>query len=354
MQTPPLRLARARLRRLARDGRDAASLDADRRQGPARADALAQPRLARAALRRRARPRHVGDPRRRRSPRDRVRLRRPPPRRAHVERAGARLRAGADVGGRLPRRVLAELAAARIEVAIHPAPNEVDDPIPFADDTVHAAYDARRGARVLARAGPGRPRAAPFRTSFLGKASPVHFFWGSFDLAVTRFSGRAAPLHPGGIPDLPDAVTREAYSHEVSSAGFWPGNDAFPQAAFYSYAYPSPPGFADARVEPEGARWSKELGEWLLPYELVRDRRRPRRRRARLPRIDLSRRRRPGALGSRRSTARSAWHGGRGRSAERTRHRRVSAGSARRRSPCAGSCRNGQSRAAAAPATSRR
>jgi len=109
-----------------------------------------------------------------------------------------------------------------------------------------------------------------FRTSFLGKASPVHFFWGSFDLAVTRFSGRAAPRHPGGIPHLPDAVTREAYSHEVSSAGFWPGSDAFPQAAFYSYAYPSPPGFADARVEPEGARWSKEMGEWLLPYEIVR------------------------------------------------------------------------------------
>ena len=98
----------------------------------------------------------------------------------------------------------------------------------------------------------------------------MHFFWGSFDMAVTRFSGRAAPVHPGGIPHLPDAVTREAYSHEVSSAGFWPGSDAFPEAAFYSYAYPSPPGFADARVEPEAARWSKEMGEWLLPYETVR------------------------------------------------------------------------------------
>ena len=167
-------------------------------------------------------------------------------------------------------RVLAELAAARIEVAIHPAPNEVEDPIPFAEDTVHAAYE-RAAAHACWRALVQVDRVLRlFRTSFLGKASPVHFFWGSFDLAVTRFSGRAAPPHPGGIPHLPDAVTREAYSHEVSSAGFWPGSDAFPQAAFYSYAYPSPPGFAEARVEPGDARWSKEMGEWLLPYESVR------------------------------------------------------------------------------------
>jgi hypothetical protein len=103
----------------------------------------------------------------------------------------------------------------------------------------------------------------------MGKASPVHFFWGSFDLAVTRFSGRVAPLHPGGVPGLPDAVTREAYSHEVSSAGFWPGNDAFPQAAFYSYAYPEPPGFRDRAVTP-GARFDVTLGEFILPYDTVR------------------------------------------------------------------------------------
>ena len=109
-----------------------------------------------------------------------------------------------------------------------------------------------------------------FRTSFLAKCSPVHFYWGSFDLAVTRFSGRPAPLHPGGVPGLPDAVTREAYSHEVSSAGFWPGSEAYPDAAFYSYAYPAPDGFAAATVEPAGAFWSAELGEWLLPYEVVR------------------------------------------------------------------------------------
>jgi hypothetical protein len=109
-----------------------------------------------------------------------------------------------------------------------------------------------------------------FRTGFLGKASPVHFFWGSFDLAVTRFSGRPAPPHPGGVPGLPDAVTREAYSHEVASAGFWPGNDAFPHAAFYAYAYPEPAGFRDHKVPP-GARFEPALGEFILPYEAVRE-----------------------------------------------------------------------------------
>jgi Family of unknown function (DUF5996) len=108
-----------------------------------------------------------------------------------------------------------------------------------------------------------------FRTGFLGKASPVHFFWGSFDLAVTRFSGRPAPRHPGGVPGLPDAVTREAYSHEVSSAGFWPGNEAFPHAAFYSYAYPEPPGFRDRSVTP-GAHFDAAFGEFILPYDTVR------------------------------------------------------------------------------------
>src|SRR6185437_11120327 len=108
-----------------------------------------------------------------------------------------------------------------------------------------------------------------FRTGFLGKVSPVHFFWGSFDLAVTRFSGRKAPPHPGGIPGLPDAVTREAYSHEVSSAGFWPGSAAFPRAAFYSYAYPEPPGFRD-RAVPSGAAFNPAFGEFILPYDTVR------------------------------------------------------------------------------------
>jgi hypothetical protein len=109
-----------------------------------------------------------------------------------------------------------------------------------------------------------------FRTGFLGKVSPVHLFWGSFDLAVTRFSGRPAPLHPGGIPALPDEVTREAYSHEVSSAGFWPGGGPVDFPAFYSYAYPSPAGFATAKVLPEAAYFDKGLGEFLLPYDAVR------------------------------------------------------------------------------------
>ena len=113
-------------------------------------------------------------------------------------------------------------------------------------------------------------RAADVLQGRLGKSSPVHFFWGSFDLAVTRFSGRPAPKHPGGVSGLPDAVTCEAYSHEVSSAGCWPGSDAYPQAAFYSYAYPKPVGFEHAVVAPEGAFWSAEMSEWLLPYDTIR------------------------------------------------------------------------------------
>ena len=109
-----------------------------------------------------------------------------------------------------------------------------------------------------------------FRAGFSGKASPVHFFWGSFDLAVTRFSGREAPPHPGGIPDLPDRITREAYSHEVSSAGFWPGGVTAADPIFYSYAYPEPDGFRDTRVEPEAARFDEALGEFVLPYAEVR------------------------------------------------------------------------------------
>ena len=109
-----------------------------------------------------------------------------------------------------------------------------------------------------------------FRSRFIGKCSPVHFFWGSFDLAVTRFSGRRAPLHPGGVPSLPDAVAREAYSHEVSSAGFWPGSGAIDYPAFYSYAYPEPPGFRTTKVRPDAAFFSEALGEFVLPYDSVR------------------------------------------------------------------------------------
>ena len=135
-----------------------------------------------------------------------------------------------------------------IAVRINEMPNEIAGAVPFPDDRAHAAYDRDYARAVLARAAAFRTQVfSHFRTGFLGKASPVHFFWGSFDLAVTRFSGRPAPPHPGGVPNLPDAVAREAYSHEVSSAGFWPGGGAIDYPAFYSYAYPAPEGFAAAR-----------------------------------------------------------------------------------------------------------
>ena len=157
-----------------------------------------------------------------------------------------------------------------VEARIHPRPNEVADAIPFDEDEVHASYDAdyaHRFWRVLVSC----DRVfRVFRSSFIGKCSPVHFFWGAPDLAVTRFSGRLAPPHPGGIPNLPDAVTREAYSHEVSSAGFWQGGAPVEYPAFYSYAYPEPPGFATAPVRPAAAFYSQDLREFLLPYDAVR------------------------------------------------------------------------------------
>jgi hypothetical protein len=157
-----------------------------------------------------------------------------------------------------------------ISIKIDRVPNELPDPKPFHQDHAMRAYDpdaARRFWRALVQ---GDRVLQRFRTRFIGKSSPVHFFWGSFDLAVTRFSGRLAPLHPGGVPHLSDRVTREAYSHEVSSAGFWPGSPGAEEAAFYSYAYPTPPGFSEARVAPP-ARFDKNLGEFLLPYEAVRN-----------------------------------------------------------------------------------
>jgi hypothetical protein len=167
-------------------------------------------------------------------------------------------------------RLMSELEAAGFEVKINVVPSEVPSPIPFPEDEVHASYDSAAVHRFWRALLQIDRVFRLFRTSFLGKCSPVHFFWGSFDLAVTRFSGRQAPLHPGGVPGLPDAITREAYSHEVSSAGFWPGSEAWPHAAFYSYAYPAPEGFDRATVAPAEASWSKEMGEWLLPYDAVR------------------------------------------------------------------------------------
>ena len=168
------------------------------------------------------------------------------------------------------RRFMAELGAAGVMVAINTMPSEVAAPIRFDDDEMHASYD-RDAVRRFWRALQQADRVFQlFRTSFLGKVSPVHFFWGGFDLAVTRFSGRKAPPHPGGIPGLPDAITREAYSHEVSSAGFWPGSESYPAAAFYSYAYPTPTGYQQADVQPAEASWSTQLSEWILPYDAVR------------------------------------------------------------------------------------
>jgi hypothetical protein len=166
--------------------------------------------------------------------------------------------------------LMAALAELDIRVWIHGSPNEVANPIPFREDRAHAAYDAdsaQRFWRVLLQADRVFKQ---FRTRFLGKVSPVHLFWGSFDHAVTRFSGRKAPPHPGGIPNLPDAVTREAYSHEVSSAGFWPGGGVVDYPAFYSYAYPAPAGFGAAPVRPEAAFFHEQLGEFILPYDAVR------------------------------------------------------------------------------------
>lgn len=167
--------------------------------------------------------------------------------------------------------VMAALAELGIHVAIDEMPNELPEPIRFSQDNRHASYDpdaVRRFFQILASADRVFKQ---FRTGFLGKASPVHFFWGSFDLAVTRFSGRRAPRHPGGVPHLSDDVACEAYSHEVSSAGFWPGSGAIDYPAFYSYAYPEPPGFRTAQVRPDAAFFSEGLGEFILPYDVVRN-----------------------------------------------------------------------------------
>src|SRR3982075_3638469 len=166
--------------------------------------------------------------------------------------------------------VMADLAELGIHIAIDEMPNELPEPICFSQDHRHASYDpdaVRRFFQILVNADRVFKQ---FRTSFLGKASPVHFFWGSFDLAVARFSGRRAPRHPGGVPHLPDAVACEAYSHEVSSAGFWPGSGAIDYPAFYSYAYPDPAGFRATRVRPDAAFFSEALGEFILPYDAVR------------------------------------------------------------------------------------
>ncbi len=165
---------------------------------------------------------------------------------------------------------IAVLRSFGFEVALMASPVEVQTAIPFAEDREHAAYDpdaAKRCWQILLQTDRVLKR---FRGRFLGKASPVHFFWGSFDLAATRFSGRRAPRHGGGAPNCPDYVMVEAYSHECSSCGFWPGAGAIAEPAFYSYAYPEPAGYADHVVRPQGAYYHRDMREFVLPYEVVR------------------------------------------------------------------------------------
>lgn len=165
--------------------------------------------------------------------------------------------------------LFAKLSSIGIDVKIHGRPNEMDPAIPFAENTINKSYDPE-AARNLWRA-MLKTNAVfhKFRSDFIGKCSPVHLFWGAFDLAVTRFSGSGAPLHQGGMPNMPLDVMQEAYSKEVSSAGFWPGSKDFPFPAFYAYAYPSDPEFGKQKVEPAQAFYSEEMGEFFLKYEDV-------------------------------------------------------------------------------------
>ena len=167
-------------------------------------------------------------------------------------------------------RVFATLRDLELPVRIHPVPNELPDATPLDTDREHASYDAEYANRFWRVLLQSQRIFTTFRARFIGKCSPVHFFWGSFDMAVTRFSGRSAPPHPGGVPHLPDHVAREAYSQEVSSCGFWPGSGPVSYPAYYAYAYPIPDGFADAVVRPRAAFFSRDLGEFVLPYDEVR------------------------------------------------------------------------------------
>jgi hypothetical protein len=167
------------------------------------------------------------------------------------------------------RRLMDELHGFGIDVRISPRPNEVLEPIPFERDEVHRAYDAAAVNRFWRALVQSDRVFKQFRSRFIGKCSPVHLFWGAMDLAVTRFSGRRAPQHPGGVPNLPDRITREAYSHEVSSCGFWAGTGlGYP--AYYAYAYPEPPGFAQTKVRPMQAVYNPDLREFILSYDVVR------------------------------------------------------------------------------------
>ena len=164
---------------------------------------------------------------------------------------------------------IAALGTLGFAVTIDPMPCELLECVAFPNDHAPRAYDGETARAYWLALLQIQRVFQIFRSRFIGKCSPIHLFWGSFDLAVTRFSGRSAPRHPGGVPHLSDAVVREAYSHEVSSAGFWPGGGAVTSPSFYSYAYPAPPGFSGAAVEPREAYFDAALGEFLLPYDVV-------------------------------------------------------------------------------------
>ncbi len=172
------------------------------------------------------------------------------------------------------RKTMKALGELGIEVKIFPRPVEVEVAIPFEKDEQHSSYDAEAVTRFWHALVQADRVFKDFRARFIGKVSPVHFFWGAFDLAVTRFSGRTAPKHPGGFPNIADRVTQEAYSHEVSSAGFWPGT-GLGEAAFYAYAYPTPEGFSKYPVQPQAAYFHDKLGEFILPYDAVRTAKNP-------------------------------------------------------------------------------
>ncbi|WP_224746446.1 DUF5996 family protein [Mucilaginibacter rigui] len=165
--------------------------------------------------------------------------------------------------------LIGNLKAAGVDVEIYAVPNEVDPAVPFAENTTPCTYNADAMQTIWQALIRIHNVFTDFRAGFLGKCSPVHFFWGAFDLAVTRFSGRPAPKHPGGAPNMPDDVMQEAYSHEVSSCGFWLGGEQFPHPAFYSYCYPTPAEFSQQQVSPPEAFYSGEMGEFLLTYEVV-------------------------------------------------------------------------------------
>jgi hypothetical protein len=169
------------------------------------------------------------------------------------------------------REVMARLASMGLPVKIWTMPVEIEGAIPFERDTIHASYDAAAGNRFWRILVECERVLTKFRARFIGKVSPVHFFWGSFDLAVTRFSGRRAPPSTAAAPHLANWVMREAYSHEVSSVGFWPGDESMPMPAFYAYAYPEPEGFGRAPVRPAGAYWHQDMGEFVLPYDRIRE-----------------------------------------------------------------------------------